>query len=292
MNTIILKFLLGSVIFLNLLSCSNHKKSVSGQKKSEKNNVVDSNSMLSKYDLGSESPRIIELPSDLKEISGMTITPDNRLFAHNDEKGIIFQIDMNNGDIIKRFSLGDLPVMEDFEDITYANGKFYLLKSSGDIYEFEEGENNSRVKYTIHKTELNHSNDVEGLCYDPESNSLLLACKGASGTGDNEDKAVYFFSLENLKLNTTPRFLIAVKDIGKIFNPSGIQRHPVSGTFFIIAANGNEIIEISKDGKILGRHELPKSVHSQPEGIAFDRDYNMFISNENKPGNIVVYPYH
>src|SRR4030095_13496599 len=117
---------------------------------------------------------------------------------------------MANGNIIKRFSLGEFPVKEDFEDITFANGKFYLLKSTGDIYEFEEGEDNGRVEYKIYKTELNHANDVEGLCYDPETNSLLLACKGASGTGDNEDKAIYSFTLNDKKLNNNPRFLIPV----------------------------------------------------------------------------------
>ncbi|MEO8666658.1 MAG: SdiA-regulated domain-containing protein [Ignavibacteria bacterium] len=255
--------------------------------------TADTNSELSRYDFASENPTIVNLPKDLKEVSGIVMTSEGRLFAQQDETGIIYQIDISNGSIIKKFRIGEPVVKEDFEDIAFANDKFYLLKSSGDIYEFSEGNDGETVDYKIHKTELNHSNDVEGLCYDPETNSLLLACKGVSGTGDNEDKAVYSFSLDSMKLNKTPRFIIPLSEIKKTFNPSGIQRNPNTGSYFVIAANGNEIIEISREGKILGKQSLPSSVHTQPEGITFNGNSDLLISNEGKSGKayIVFYKY-
>ena len=112
------------------LSCnkSNSTKNTSVKNKKEKDTAITE---LSRYDLESENPTIIKLPGELKEISGLTMTPDGRLFGEEDEKGYVYQIDYTNGKIIKKFALGNPVVKEDFEDIAYVNDKFYLLKSNG-----------------------------------------------------------------------------------------------------------------------------------------------------------------
>ena len=297
MKTFKIFLLISASVFL-LSSCSKNQTSKENSEKNKKENKEKAsndiaNSDLSKYDLGSVNPQIITLPAELKEISGLTMTPDGRLFGEQDEQGIIYQIDYKTGDIVKKFTLGKPPVKKDFEDIVYINNKFYLLHSKGEIFEFEEGDNGESVDYKIYKTGLNGKYDIEGLCFDPETNSLLLACKGFPGVeNDDNDKAVYSFSLDSMKLDPVQRFLISKTDIKNYFNPSGIQRNPLTGTFFLIAANGNEIIEISKEGNYIGKESLPKKIHAQPEGITFSSDGTLFISNEGKNGsaNIVVYP--
>jgi uncharacterized protein YjiK len=263
----------------------------------KKETQTAANSWLDKYDISSESPKIIKLSSDLLEISGITFTKDDRLFAHGDEDAEIFELDKSDGKVIKKFSLGDILVVKgDFEDIAAVNEKFYLVESGGKIYEFTEGENNKTVEYKTYKTPLSSKYDVEGLCYDSETGSLLLACKEFGGKDIGKDKAVYSFSLTSKELNETPRFVIPQKEIknntseGK-FNPSGIARNPVSGTFFIIAARGNTIVEISPAGDIINQKDLPETVHKQAEGIAFKSDGTLFISNEGrgKTPLLVVY---
>jgi uncharacterized protein YjiK len=282
--------LLLSSCSMNQTDKDNSEKSKKEKESKSKDNI--SGSDLSKYDLRSESPGILNMPAELKEISGMTMTPDGRLFVEQDEDGIVYQIDYTNGNVIKKFTLGNPPIKKDFEDIVYANNKFYLIHSNGDIYSFDEGRDGESVEYKVYKTGLAKENNIEGLCYDPETNALLLACKGTSGVDDEKDKAVYSFSLESMKLNPEPRFMLMKSEIKNYFNPSGIQRNPITGTFFIIAANGNEIIEITKDGKLLGKESLPRKIHVQPEGITFSNDGTLFISNEGKdgPGTIVIYP--
>lgn len=283
-----------------MISCSKnkpesevHSKESKDKSKNEKTPDNDSASNLSHYDLSSENPKIVNLPPELKEISGLTMTPDGRLYAEQDEQGIIFQVNPGTGAVIKKFSLGKPPIKKDFEDIAYANDKFYLLHSKGEIYECSEGTDGESVDYKVYKTELNGKNDIEGMCYDKETNSLLLACKGDPGIeNDENDKAVYSFSLDNMTFDPKPRFILKKSEIKNYFNPSGIQRDPLTGTFFIIAANGNEIVEISKDGNLMGKRGLPKNIHVQPEGITFASDGTLFISNEGKTGNgtIVIYP--
>lgn len=282
------------LFFISIISCSkttDNKKETSQKK--ENKNLKDSSSSLSKYALESANPEIISLPKDLREISGITITDDGRMFGQQDETAIVYEIDYKTGNIIKKFSLGSPPLKEDFEDIVHVNNKFYMVNSKGIIYEFIEGKDKESVDFKTYKTNLKGSNDVEGICFDPETNSLLLACKGDAGTGVTNEKAIYSFSLDKMELNSEPRFILPLSEIKKTFNPSGIKRNPKTGTFFIIAANGNEIVEISKDGKIIGSSPLPKSIHPQAEGIAFGADNTMYISNEGKTGTatIVVYPY-
>ena len=262
-----------------------------GKDDNKKDTVI--NSELSKYNFKPEESLVIKLPGELQEISGLTMTNDGRLFGHNDEKGFVYQIDYSNGNVIKKFSLGEKYEREDFEGIAYANNKFYMVTSNGDIYEFDEGNDGESVSYNVLKTDLKSKNDVEGLCYDPETNSLLLACKGYPGMGFKKQKAIYSFSLDEMELEKEPRFLINLSEIKKTFNPSGIERNPNTGTFFIIAANGNAIIEISKDGMLIDKKKLPPIINEQPEGITFAPDKSLIISNEGdfKRGSIVLHKY-
>ena len=275
---------------------SNKEKSSDIQQKSIEK-TSSGKSSLGDYSFASEDPERINLSAELMEVSGITFTGDNRLFAHGDEDGDIYEIDPATGKLLKNFSIGSfLTVKGDFEDIAFARGKFYLVESKGKIYEFPEGSNGELVKFNTYKTFLNEKNDVEGLCFDNETNSLLLACKGSGGKEYGKDKTVYTFSFDNMELDPAPRFIISGKDIknnsaeGK-FNPSGIAKNPISGSFFIIAASGNTILEVSKTGEVLDQADLPEKVHIQAEGIAFKSDGTLYISNEGR-GNqayIIIY---
>ncbi|HRI84641.1 MAG TPA: SdiA-regulated domain-containing protein [Ignavibacteria bacterium] len=289
------------VIFLSMIIISCGKKENTGEKNSGKKNpektnankIVNDTSGLSHYNIDSPEPRITDLPSSLKEISGITFSPDDRLFGIQDESAIIYQIDISNGDIIKKFAVGNSVMKGDFEDIEYVNDKFYLIKSNGELFEFKEAGNNEYSDYILYETGLKQSSDVEGLCYDEKTNSLLLACKGKSGTGKADEKAIYSFSPDSKILDPKPKFTIPLSQFKKEFNPSGIKKHPVKNTFFVIAANGNEVIELSEEGLIIDRHSLNPKIHEQPEGIAFSKNNDLLISNEGKSGKgyIVIYPY-
>lgn len=246
---------------------------------------------------GSFNALLIKLSNKLKEISGLAITNDGRLFCHNDEKGEIFQLDYQTGKILKSFSLKK-KVKEDFEGIAIVKAMFYMVTSKGDIFEFKEGKNESKVKYEVYETDLKSKYDVEGLCYDPETNSLLLACKEFPGKGIKNKRAIYSFSLKKKKLIDKPRFLISTKKMEEAsdhnaFNPSGIERHPLSGTFFIITGKGRCIVEVSPEGKLLSENNLNDKIHRQPEGITFLPDNSLLISDERVDNNatLTVYPF-
>lgn len=299
---ILTKILIFSLLFI---CCKGDSKKESytekDSEKKEKSMLPAENSALSWYEVENENAEVVKLPGVLNEISGITFTVDGRLFCEVDEDADIFQLDYKTGNVIKKFYVGNSILGTskegDFEDIAYVKGTFYLLQSKGTLLEFREGEAGEHVEYKKYETKLNSSNNVEGLCFDSETNSLLLACKDKPGEGYEKNKAVYSFSLNTMTLTDTPRFLIPLHQIKENtieneFGPSGIARHPVSGTFFIVAARGNTVIELSKNGEIINQKDLPEKIHKQPEGIAFDKENNLIISNEGKDklARIVIYP--
>ncbi|KXK57138.1 MAG: hypothetical protein UZ07_CHB004000908 [Chlorobi bacterium OLB7] len=156
---------------------------------------------------------VLTLPAELDEISGLAITPDNRLFTHNDENGSIAEIDMATGAIRKQFQLGGKGADKDFEGIAIVGKRFFITTSAGAVFEFAEGKPDETVPVTEYPTELSTKNDVEGLCYDPATNSLLLACKERAGKGLDQMKAVYAFSLDSMKLILQPRFLLPIAQL-------------------------------------------------------------------------------
>jgi uncharacterized protein YjiK len=286
-----------SIAFL-LLSCKSNKSGkIDKPQEFDKSKVTDS-SALSWYDLSDEAATVVKLPDEIKEISGIAHTPDYRFFCHGDEDADIFEIDPKSGKILKSFHVGSAAlgtsVRGDFEDIAFVKDRFYLLESKGHILEFKEGNDGEDVEYQVYKTKLKSSNNCEGLCYDPETNSLLITCKDSPGEDYKGNKAVYSFFLDSKALEDKPRFLIPFGQLHeKEFSPSGIAKHPKLGTFFIISSRaGKAIVEISKSGVILDEVKISKDINKQPEGITFDKQGNLIITNEGRSGTprLVIYP--
>lgn len=242
------------------------------------------------YDLKDADPESYPLHAKLREISGLAVAPDGRLFCHGDERAVVFQIDTTNGDVISRFYVGHNGVKGDFEDIAIVGTTFYLTTSSGVIYEFKEAENEQEVAPTLYQTPLAARNDVEGLCYDPATKALLLVCKGDPGKGYEGTKAVYSFSLERKSLDPKPRFLFPLNELLHLskdekFDPSAMALNPHTQTFFLLTSSGHALAEIDSAGRILGGASLRKSRHAQPEGLAFTRGMTLLISDEGQDGS-------
>lgn len=170
------------------------------------------------YDFSPSEKWQRDLPKKLKEISGLAYASDTRLFGLNDEKGIIYQIDLGKGEIVKSFSIGKRILFKDFEGLAIAEKTFFAITNSGELYKFYEQKDGGYSNYKKLFTGLSQKFDAEGLCFDPETYSLLIACKGYSGKGNNNLKAIFSFDLNSNKINAKPRFLISLKDLKDKFN--------------------------------------------------------------------------
>jgi DNA-binding beta-propeller fold protein YncE len=79
------------------------------------------------------------------------------------------------------------------------------------------------------------------------------------------------------------------------FQPSGLARHPATGDWYLISSVNKLLIVANSNFEIESVWPLLPSRFRQPEGIAFDRLGNMYISNEGdevSSGNVLKFEYH
>ena len=254
---------------------------------------------LESYDLKAETATHWKLPGRLEEISGLAMTLDNHLLAHNDEKAVIHEIDYQKGAITKAFQLADMknPVNDDFEGIATVNDQVYLVTSSGRIYEGSRGGDGESVLYNIYATGVGRDYEIEGLAYDASQSALLLMCKVPRRAALKEQLILYHWSLDKKQLIEDAHIIIPVIEFtrhikGKEFQPSGIERHPVSGNYFVVAARQKAIAEITPSGQVIAAREFPMQWHRQPEGITFAADGTLIIADEGsgKKARLTLYP--
>ena len=254
---------------------------------------------LESYTLNEETATHWKLSSHLEEISGLAMTRDNRLLAHNDERGVIFEIDYQNGSIAKSFQLTDMknPVASDFEGIATIDDQIYLVTSSGRLYACREGTDGESVLFNVYTTGVGRDCEIEGLAYDESKRALLLMCKDARSADMEGKLAVYHWSIDEKQLSRDAHTVIPVVEFsrhikGKKFQPSGIERHPVSGNYFIVAARQGAIAEITPEGQVVAVREFPAQWHRQVEGITFASDGTLIVSDEGagRKARLTLYP--
>lgn len=234
------------------------------------------------------------MPEELKEISGLALTRDGRLLAHDDEVSRIYEIDPRRGVIIKSFLFGN-GLRGDFEGITVAGDNIWVIKSNGKLYSFHEGENGTRVPYASFDTKLGKECEFEGIAYDPDSSMLLLPCKNARGKGLDDELVIYRWKIGDTDATGITNIQIPVSEaVGnnkwKRFRASDITRDPTTGNYVLISSLEHGMIVMKPDGEVLSSRKLPGN-HHQAEGVAITRDSVLIISDEStsKPAAITLY---
>jgi len=225
-----------------------------------------------------------KLPSRLKEISGLALSPDGRLFSVDDEEAVIYEIDYSKGKIVKEFALGKPVLQGDFEGIAYLNDRLLLITSDGLLYSAVEGQDGQHVSYEKIDTELGEECEIEGLAQDPDQARLLIVCKKMHD--DDDGLAIFVWQLGDGHGKNDGRIKLPVNDIlaqletGKV-HPSGIAIDPHSGSLYIIAARQRALIELDSEGGFISAGKLPhKKRHRQPEGVEISLAGELIISDE------------
>ena len=261
--------------------------------------VLQRNISLASYSLAAETATHWKLPGRLAEISGLAMTMDNRLLAHNDEKGVIYEIDYRNGSIVKAFQLADMaaPVADDFEGIATVDDQVYLVTSAGRLYECGEGADGEAVLFNTYATGVGRECEIEGLAYDESQRALVLMCKGSRRADLAGQLGIYHWSIDEKQLIEDAHTVIPVIEFsrhigGKKFQPSGIERHPVSGNYFVVAARQGAIAEITPSGKVVAAKQFSAQWHRQAEGITFAADGALIVADEGagRKARLTLYP--
>jgi uncharacterized protein YjiK len=242
------------------------------------------------------------MPDELKEISGLTLTSDGRLFGHGDEHAHVFEIDYRRGRVVKEFTLAEKgqAVKGDFEGITMTpEGRMFLLSSDAKIYEFKEGADSANVAFTVYDTGLKDDCEFEGIAFEKTLDALLLACKKIKNKKFKDSVVVFRWKLTGdpspaarlSHLSVATADAIGANDWDGL-HPSDITVDPFDGNYVLVASREKAILEITPAGKVVFSRPLPGE-HDQAEGIAITKDSLLIISDEAaaKKVNLVAHPH-
>jgi uncharacterized protein YjiK len=250
---------------------------------------------------------IQKLPPQLNELSGISYLGNNKFAGVQDEKGNIYFINLWVGSIERKINFAD---DGDFEGIAIVGTTAWVLKSSGDLYEvknFKHAE--SVIRSKKYENKLSKKNDTEGLAFDKANNRLLIACKGYPYIDDEKKgkkkRTIFEFDLDSKELNPDPVYTIDLKQIKNFrtyntmtklgikilerldkekgdvtFQPSDLAIHPISKNIYVIGSVGDLLIVLNPDGQIIAMVDLEDKLFNQPEGICFDENGTLYISNE------------
>ncbi len=277
-----------------------------GQPGSDPNTSSDRLSVFSIAGHRYHSARSIQfgLPVDLTEISGLALDDQAQLHAHEDEQGIVYQIDHQAGRITRRFGLQGMPEA-DFEGIAWLNDRLYLTTSSGRLYAFQRGAADAVVPYETFTDGLDC--EVEGLTRSVDGKALLAACKNRP----KGKMALHFHRWEPgaEQWSDEPAIRIKRSAFDPLFESMGMRRpekfQPTAitttptGHYLILAGKQNMLLEVSEDGRPLAAARLDATMHRQPEGISMTDEGVLIIADEGAsvkgsganrlPGTLTVY---
>jgi hypothetical protein len=260
------------------------------------------------YNLG--APKKFILSDALHEISGITFLRGNpdTLYAEEDEDGKLFYFHLGDG----KYAYRKFGKRGDYEDVTVLNDReFVLLRSDGSLFVFPVGllredpgvkstqkeENKEDVK--VYENIL-PAGEYEGLYGDGDR--LIALCKNCSVDDQRDDVSGYVLQYNSRhELAITQHFRVDVSGIRltsinrKIkFHPSCLARHPLTREWYIISSVNKVLLVLNDQWKVKASYPLDPVLFKQPEGLAFDRRGNMYISNEGGKGgdaNVLLFTY-
>ncbi|RDV15518.1 hypothetical protein DXT99_08485 [Pontibacter diazotrophicus] len=237
-----------------------------------------------------------ELPSELREVSGISFLKHNLLACVQDEEGTIFLYDLGKKEVTRRI---DFAGPGDYEGIAVVGSTAYVLRSDGAIYEVADFMG-KEPKTILHASVMAATQNTEGLAYDRKNNRLLVAGKGYD-TRLGNNKGIYAIPLENNKMQAEPVITISLaqeqlKSPGKkqknaydTLQPSSLELNDASGELYILDAGNHRMYTLSQQGQIQKTTMLDKKQLRQPEGLTFSDTGDIYITTEGgKKGKALI----
>jgi uncharacterized protein YjiK len=238
------------------------------------------------YDLS--KPSVYKMPSVLDEISGIAFMngKNDTVYAVQDEIGEVFAFSLKD----KTVKTNIFSQKGDYEDLAFLNNQLVILKSNGALVSFAAANFLKTGKAAdLQETKgLLPEGEYEGLYADETSQTLFVLSKETKEAKRNRQIFGYALKMApNGKISFGSAFTIDVSAIeAKItikknnFLPSALAKNKKTNEWFILSAHNSVLVVTNANWKVKQAFSLPENLFEQPEGIAFDSQHNLYISNE------------
>ncbi|MDN3548130.1 SdiA-regulated domain-containing protein [Mucilaginibacter aquaedulcis] len=250
------------------------------------------------YDLS--KPVKYNMHINLTEISGIAFRhgKNDSLYAEEDEDGKVYYLKLGD----KKVSESRFAKSGDYEDIAICNDYVIMLKSDGTLFTFLYNKLRNKDIPGVNKIKnVLPTGEYEGMYADEKTNRIYVLCKQCD---DDKKKRVSGYILQ-LQANGTVKqaggFGIDVKAIeqqaGKKigpFRPSALAKNTNTNEWYILSSVNKLLVITDANWIVKTTYPLKPSLFLQPEGIAFDNQHNLYISNEGdlvSAGNVLKFNY-
>lgn len=231
-----------------------------------------------------------ELPAELAEISGMAFLGEEKIVGVQDEKGVLYVYNLSTQVLEKQIQFGP---NGDYEGVALNEDTAYVLRTDGTIFVVQDYLTTAEVSEI--KTMLTVKEDPEGLCYDQKNNRLLIAIKG-DDPREEGSKAIYAIDLSQQDSEAVSVFQVDLSDavfkevkeddLQDTFKPSEINVHPETGQIYLLEGQNPKLLILDEKGSPQELMILDEKDFPQAEGLTFDPNGNIYISNEGSPATI------
>jgi len=227
------------------------------------------------------------MPDKLREISGIAFyhgKPDS-VYAEEDENGRIYY-----------FRLGDKQVKHstfakagDYEDIAILGEQFVMLRSDGVLFTFPfKGARNPEITNVQKWEDILPQGEYEGMYANEKEQQLYILCKHCSDDNTVNNNSGYMFKLSpNGQPKQSGTFSINVKQIEALvgakklaFHPSPMAKNQQTNEWYMLSSVNKILVVTDSSFKVKAVYPINPALFIQPEGIAFDNQNNLYISNE------------
>lgn len=257
------------------------------------------------YNLKQEDQSIV-LPSELREISGLTVIDSKTLACVQDEEGTVFIYDLKSLKIKHKIHFAGAG---DYEGIAIVEKDAFVLRSDAVLFHIQ---NYQSEKWRVDSIVTGIPNkDNEGLCFDSKNDRLLIGSKSkiAKGAAFKNLRTVYAFDLLHFKLQTEPLYtydITTIKDFAAKnsielptkpskknpneeepalkFQLSAIYIHPENKQLYVLSASDYYLFVFNPEGEIIHLEVLDPQKFNKAEGIAIMQNGDLYISNEGQSG--------
>lgn len=247
-------------------------------------------------------PEKFNMPESLHEISGIAFYKGraDTVYAIQDEEGRLFRLGWGN----RKQQHAEFGKKGDYEDLAILHETVIVLKSNGTFYLFPfSAAAKKEISPVKEHKGLLPKGEYESIYADQQTNQVYVLCKNCKEDKKQKVMSGHIFTYNaareelipsgNFTMDISP--LVETEQVLRTgLKASAVARDPHSGEWYILSSVNKLLVVASPDWKIKATHRLNSATFIHPEGIAFDAQQNLYISNEGdefNPGNILKFTY-